>query len=290
MKNALTFDLEEYFQVSAFADHVPRENWTNLTSRVQQTTEALLELLAAHDCKATFFTLGWLAKRYPGMIRRIAELGHEIGCHSLEHKLVYQMSPDEFREDTRQAKELLEDASGYQVRGYRAPSFSITTRSFWAFEVLAELGFSYDSSIFPVHHPNYGIPNAPRFPFLVKTGKGNLVEFPLPTVTVGNWRSPIGGGAYLRVLPYWFTRWGMRYVNEREDRATCVYLHPWELDADQPRMQGRLTSRLRHYMGLRGAGKKLRRLLKDFEFVPLSVLASQNTNIECVLSVDARNA
>jgi polysaccharide deacetylase family protein (PEP-CTERM system associated) len=286
MQNALTFDLEEYFQVSAFADQVARENWNNLTSRVQRTTENLLELLAAHNCSATFFTLGWLAKKYPHLVRKIAEFGHEIGCHSLEHRLVYQMKPAEFREDTREAKELLENASGHHVRGYRAPSFSITTESFWAFQVLAELGFTYDSSIFPVRHPNYGIPEAPRFPFLIQTSKGNVLEFPLPTVTLRNWHSPIGGGAYLRVLPYWYTRWGLRYINEREARAICVYLHPWELDADQPRMQGSLTSRLRHYMGLRGAEQKLRRLLNDFEFVPLGVLASQNLTPERVLRLD----
>jgi polysaccharide deacetylase family protein (PEP-CTERM system associated) len=285
MKNALTFDLEEYFQVSAFADHIHRQDWETRTSRVQQTTEELLELLEVHHCQATFFTLGWLAKKYPQLIRRIAEHGHEIGCHSLEHRLVYQMTPEEFREDTRKAKQVLEDAAGVKIRGYRAPSFSITADSFWAFETLADLGFTYDSSIFPIPHPNYGVPSAPRFPFLVRTRKGDVLEFPMPTLTVHDRRSPIGGGAYLRLLPYWYTRWGIHYINEREQRSMCVYLHPWELDAKQPRLQGSATARLRHYLGLRGAHEKLRKLLRDFEFVPLASLISECPGPEKIVTL-----
>lgn len=285
MKNALTFDLEEYFQVSAFADRINPDDWDSRPSRVQETTERLLQLLEDHRCQATFFTLGWVAKKYPQLVRQIAQCGHEIACHSLDHRLVYQMDPAGFGEDTQRAKDLLESVSGVPVRGYRAPSFSITAESLWAFETLAGLGFTYDSSIFPVRHPNYGMPQAPRFPFLVKTPQGDLVEFPMPTLAVGNRRSPIGGGAYLRLLPYWYTRWGIRYINNREEQPVCVYLHPWELDASQPRMRGSPTAQLRHYVGLRGTETKLRTLLRDFDFVPLGRLVAECSRLDCVVTV-----
>lgn len=275
MKNALTVDLEDYYHVSAFRDSLAQDQWDSQESRIERNTDLLLDLFDKAGCKATFFTLGWVAKQHPHVVRRIAERGHEIACHSLRHRIVYEMSPEEFREDTLRAKELLEDVSGSPVRGYRAPSFSITQNSLWALTILAELGFAYDSSIFPVEHLNYGIPNASRSPFRVETPAGSIVEFPMTTLEFAGHRSPFGGGAYLRFLPYWYTRWGIRYLNARENRPVCVYLHPWELDPEQPRIAGSLTSRLRHHLGLRSTAAKFQNLIRDFEFCPLGVLASR---------------
>jgi polysaccharide deacetylase family protein (PEP-CTERM system associated) len=272
MKNALTFDVEDYFQVSAFAGQVEKGQWEKMPSRVEANTTRLMDLLAEAGYNATFFTLGWVARQHPGLVRQIAERGHEVACHSLEHRRVYEMTPDQFFEDTRAAKEALEDAAGQRVVGYRAPSFSITKDSLWAFEVLAELGFEYDSSIFPVRHPNYGMPRASRKPFVIETEHGPIVEFPMMTIEFEGRRSPLGGGAYLRLLPYWFTRWGLGYINRAEGSAACVYLHPWELDSEQPRINASLSSRIRHYLGLRGVETKLRRLLRDFDFQPLGAV------------------
>lgn len=275
MRNALTIDLEDYYHVTAFRDHVSAEDWKSRESRLQATTEQVLQLLSAGGCRATFFVLGWVAEHYPQVVSRVAHCGHEIACHSYQHRLLYEMSPREFREDTYRAKSLLEEVSGCPVRGYRAPSFSLTRQSFWALEILAELGFTYDSSIFPVRHVNYGFPEAPRFPFRVRTPHGEILEFPLPTLELAGRRSPFGGGAYLRLLPGWYTRWGIRLLNDQELQPVCVYLHPWELDPAQPKIEGSLTARLRHYVGLHGTKYKLRRLLLDFEFCSLGALVDE---------------
>jgi polysaccharide deacetylase family protein (PEP-CTERM system associated) len=275
MQNALTIDLEDYYHVSAFNDRLAADQWHSQPSRVECNTRLLLDLLSETGCKATFFVLGWVAKHHPHAVREVAARGHEVACHSMQHRTVYQMTREEFREDTRQAKELLEDCIGAPVYGYRAPSFSITQDALWALDVLCELRFSFDSSIFPVKHPNYGMPDSPRSPYRVQTPNGQIVEFPMPTLELAGWRCPFGGGAYFRLLPYWYTRWGMRFLNSREGRPVCVYLHPWELDPDQPRMNGRLTSRLRHYLGLRSTAVKFRNLIRDFEFCPLGLLASR---------------
>jgi polysaccharide deacetylase family protein (PEP-CTERM system associated) len=275
MKNALTIDLEDYYKVSAFAETFVVEQWDNYPSRVEQSTAKLLSILEEGNARATFFTLGWVARKFPKLIREIADRHHEIACHSNVHRYVYAMTPDEFREDTLQAKSVLEDIIGTPVFGYRAPSFSITPDSLWAYEILIELGFRYDSSVFPIKHPNYGWPKAPRFPFTIRTNKGSIIEFPMPTILLAGARAPIGGGAYLRLLPYWFTRWGIRYINRDEEQAACVYLHPWELDSGQPRMQGSASARLRHYFGLRGAESKFRRMLADFEMQPLISLIDE---------------
>ena len=280
MKNALTIDLEDYMHVTAFSAHIAAEDWNTCVSRLEHNSDKLLAILDSCACKATFFVLGWVAKKYPQLVRRIADSGHEIACHSFHHRMVYQMTPSEFHEDSRAAKSLLEDVSAKTICGYRAPSFSITKESWWAFEVLCELGFTYDSSIFPVKHPNYGIIEASRFPFVVHTSSGVLVEFPLPTLQVGRQRAPFGGGAYLRLLPYAYTRWGVTHVNDRESHPVCVYLHPWELDADQPRMRATLSARLRHYLGLRGTESKLRSLLRDFEFCTLETLVREWRGVE----------
>lgn len=266
MRNALTIDLEDYYHVSAFSEQIPVDRWSSATSRIERNTELLLDLLDSAGCQATFFTLGWVAEQHPQVVRKVAERGHEIACHSLRHRTVYKMTREEFRDDTLQAKSLLEDCSGTRVVGYRAPSFSITEKSLWALEVLAELGFTFDSSIFPVEHPNYGIRNFARDPHRVQTSSGPIVEFPMTVLEFAGLRSPFGGGAYLRFLPYWYTRWGVRFLNATEGRPVCVYLHPWELDPDQPRMSGSLTSRMRHYLGLRKTAAKFAHLIHDFEF------------------------
>jgi len=285
MKNALTFDLEEYFHVSAYSDRLRPEDWDSFPSRVSESMDWILEMLAIHDCRATFFVLGWLAQRRPEIVRRVSAAGHEIACHSFLHRRVFQMTQQEFREDTLQAKAIIEDIIGRKVVGYRAPSFSITRNSLWAFDALIEAGFQYDSSIYPVEHPSYGMPNAPRTPFCVKTDSGSILEFPMSALEFGGRRSPFAGGAYLRALPYFFTRWGVRYLNECEKRFACVYVHPWEIDPGQERLRGPLTSHLRHRLGLGGLKKKLRRLMGDFQFCPLGTLVRDPIPIVPVTSL-----
>jgi polysaccharide deacetylase family protein (PEP-CTERM system associated) len=278
MKNAMTIDLEDYYQVTAFSNEAVVDQWDKYPSRIEHNTAKLLSILDEAGVRATFFVLGWLANKHPKLIREIAECGHEIACHSNIHRSVYDLSPADFRKDTLQAKQLLEEVAGVPVQGYRAPSFSINRKSLWAYEILADLNFLYDSSIFPINHPNYGSPRAPRFPFRITTAKGSIIEFPMPTIQLVGMRAPIGGGAYLRLLPYWYTRWALRHINGSEEKSVCVYLHPWELDSAQPRMQGSLSARLRHYFGLHGAESKFRRLLGDFEMQPLSSLLLQITS------------
>jgi polysaccharide deacetylase family protein (PEP-CTERM system associated) len=275
MKNALTVDLEDYFHVSAYAGKVRLEEWDSYPSRVAENTDRLLALLAEHNCLATFFVLGWVAEKKREIVARVAAAGHEIACHSMLHRRIFDLTPQEFREDTHRAKSVIEDATGKQVTGYRAPSFSVVKKSLWALEILAEEGFQYDSSIFPVEHPSYGISDAPRTPHWINTASGRILEFPMPTLTFGSKRSPIGGGAYLRLLPYGYTRWAIRHLNERENFPVCVYIHPWELDPAQPRMGGSLSARARHYFGLHGAETKLRKLVRDVEFCPITALISQ---------------
>ncbi|HKV62624.1 MAG TPA: XrtA system polysaccharide deacetylase [Candidatus Acidoferrum sp.] len=275
MKNALTVDLEDYFHVSAYSGKVRLEEWDSYPSRVAANTDRLLALLSEHNCLATVFVLGWVAEKKPEIVARVAAAGHEIACHSLLHRSVFNLTPQEFREDTHRAKAVIEDASGKQVFGYRAPSFSITKESSWALEILAEEGFQYDSSVFPVKHPAYGVPEAPRTPFWVNTASGRILEFPMPTLAIGSMRSPIGGGAYLRLLPYRYTRWAIRHLNRSENFPVCVYIHPWELDPEQPRLGGSLSTRGRHYFGLQGTEAKLRKLIRDIEFCPLGSLISE---------------
>jgi polysaccharide deacetylase family protein (PEP-CTERM system associated) len=275
MRNALTIDLEDYFHVSAYSGTVRLEKWDSFPSRVAQNTDRLLELLQQHGCQATFFVLGWVAEKKPEIVARVAAAGHEIACHSLLHRRVFDLTPQEFRDDTRRAKAVIEDAGGKPVVGYRAPSFSITKKSTWALDILAELGFQYDSSVFPVEHPSYGIPTAPRRPFWVGTPSGRILEFPMPTLAIGSRHSPIGGGAYLRLLPYSYTLWSIRYLNRQENSPVCVYIHPWELDPEQPHMGGSLTARTRHYFGLRGTESKLKKLLSDLEFSSLGSIIDQ---------------
>jgi polysaccharide deacetylase family protein (PEP-CTERM system associated) len=264
--NILSIDVEDYFHVEAFAGVVDRSKWDTYTCRVEANTRRLLDLLAEKKTHATFFILGWVAERFPGLVREIVAGGHEAACHSYWHRLIYSLSPAEFRSDTKQAKDIIEQAAGVAVSGYRAPSYSITRRSLWALDVLAELGFRYDSSIFPIRHDIYGIPDAPRMPFRAKTAAGGpLVEYPLTTFRMGRQNMPVGGGGYLRIFPFWYTQMGIGRA-KREGLPLIVYLHPWEIDPAQPRIAAKLKSRLRHYTNLGKMGLRLRRLLDEMPF------------------------
>jgi polysaccharide deacetylase family protein (PEP-CTERM system associated) len=269
MRNALTFDVEDYFHVESAVSVVRRADWPTYAPRVQINTRRILDLLDGVTVKATFFVLGWVAEREPDLVREIRDRGHELACHSFAHRLVYAMTRQEFREDVRRAKAAIEDAAGVAVVGYRAPTFSIVRRSIWALDVLAEEGFEYDSSIFPIHHDRYGMPRAPRFPHLVRVaGDRMLAEFPMTTLTVGGTRLPFSGGGYFRLLPYGVIHSAIRWINAREHQPALVYLHPWELDPGQPRLDIRGLSRFRQYVNLSTTESKLRRLLANFTFGP----------------------
>jgi polysaccharide deacetylase family protein (PEP-CTERM system associated) len=258
-------DVEAYFQVEAFADVVDRRSWESYPCRVVENTRRILDLADRLEIHGTFFILGWVAERYPALVREIVSRGHEPACHSYWHRLIYKLSPAEFREDTIRAKDVIEQAAGMPVSGYRAPSYSITSRSLWALDVLAEAGFRYDSSIFPIQHDIYGIPDAPRLPFRVETPSGELVEYPITTFKLGSRNMPVGGGGDLRIFPFWYTRMGFRRV-AAENAPLIVYIHPWEVDPEQPRLAGRLKSRLRHYTNLSKTQSRLSRLLQMGEF------------------------
>jgi polysaccharide deacetylase family protein (PEP-CTERM system associated) len=257
----MSVDVEDYFQVEAFASVVNRSTWGDYSSRVERNTERILDLFDERGVKATFFILGWVAERFPRLVRRIIERGHEAACHSYWHRLVYKLSPAEFQQDTVRAKNAIEQAAGSAVYGYRAPSFSITPRSTWALEILAECGFLYDSSVFPIRRALYGFPGAPRGPFRVETKAGGIVEFPMATF---RWKSgpnlPVAGGGYLRTLPFWYTKAGVRSAWQEGLPVVC-YIHPWELDPAQPRLNASCVSRLRHYNNLSRTEERLRDLL-----------------------------
>jgi polysaccharide deacetylase family protein (PEP-CTERM system associated) len=264
--NVFSVDVEDYFQVEAFSDVVSRDAWSARTLRVEANTHRILDLLDNHKTEATFFVLGWVAERLPGLVREIAARGHELACHSYWHRLIYKLTPEEFREDTRRAKDIIEQAAGVPIFGYRAPSYSITAASMWALEALVEAGFTYDSSIFPIRHDVYGIPEAPRAPFRVQTAAGPLVEFPITTFRFSRGPNlPVGGGGYLRLLPFWYTRLGFRRA-KADNLPLIAYVHPWEVDPDQPRIAGRARSRLRHYTNLDRTYARLDGLLRLGKF------------------------
>jgi polysaccharide deacetylase family protein (PEP-CTERM system associated) len=266
MKNALTIDVEDYFQVSALEPSIPRSTWDSCEYRVEASTERLLEIFERARVKGTFFVLGWVAERSPQLVRRIAAAGHEVACHGYAHRRVYTQSVEEFRRETAATKMLLEDLCGTEVIGYRAASFSIVSRSLWALDVLLDLGFRYDSSVFPIRHDLYGIPDAERAPGLIAAPSGRgLAEFPMATARWLGQTVPVSGGGYFRILPYWLTRAGLRQVNARGLPFT-FYLHPWEIDPDQPRAAARGFARFRHYTNLAGCEQRLVSLLRDFEF------------------------
>lgn len=272
MLNALTIDVEDYYHVSAFESVARFEDWDRYESRVERNTRRILDLLEDHQTRATFFVLGWIAERQPKLIREIQERGHEVASHGYSHRRIYTQTPDQFREETRRSKQILEDIIGRPIIGYRAASYSITMQSLWALEILVEEGFRYDSSIFPIFRDRYGIPGFPRFPHRVQVNGSDLMEYPLSTVRIGGINVPIAGGGYLRLFPYGLTRWGLRAINEREKQPAIVYLHPWEIDPDQPRIHGGLLSSFRHYVNLDGTEAKLISLLKEFKFESLGTL------------------
>lgn len=267
IRNAMTVDVEDYFHVSAFSDSIGRGQWDSLEYRAEANTDRLLALFAEKGIHATFFILGWVAERSPQLVRRIHSAGHEVACHGLEHELVYRQTPEVFRSETRRSKAIIEDVISDHVLGYRAASYSITNQSLWALDILSEEGFLYDSSIFPVRHDRYGIPDARVAPGVVQGPKGNgLVEFPLATARIAGVRIPVAGGGYFRLLPYWLTRKGLQSINEDEGRPFIFYLHPWEIDPEQPRIQASRLSRLRHYTNLSACESRLRKLVSQFRF------------------------
>ena len=264
MTNAMTVDVEDYFQVSAFENHISRNKWDSMPVRVDKNTNRILDLFAEHDTKATFFTLGWVAERYPELVKRICAEGHELASHGMSHLRVTSQTRDAFRQDIDGAKKLLEDLSGLQVKGYRAPSYSIGKANLWAHEELEEAGYVYSSSIYPVHHDLYGFPQAPRHMFRCRE---KLLEIPITTLPVGKHNLPIGGGGYFRLYPYKFSQWAIRSVNENEKRPAIFYFHPWEIDPGQPRQKGAgLKSTFRHYLNLSKTEQRITRLLKDFNW------------------------
>lgn len=263
-------DLEDYYHVEAFADRVERARWPEFASRVRANTERTLELLERTGTHATFFVLGDVAERDPALIREVAAAGHELACHSHLHRRVHTLSRAEFREDVQRARGAIEDATGVRVLGFRAPTFSVTLDSFWALDILLEEGFEYDSSIFPIRHDLYGIPNAPRFLHQLTLPSGRSIwEIPMSTVRLGGVNLPAAGGGYLRLLPLAVTRWAIRRIHRHDHQPVILYFHPWELDPEQPRLRGSWKSRFRHYSGLKKNEARLQRILTEGRFQPL---------------------
>lgn len=261
--NALTIDVEDYFQVSAFSPYIPRTDWPIRECRIERNIDCILAMLDEHDTKATFFTLGWVAERFPNVVRRIVNNGHELASHGYGHERVSDQTPDSFFADINIAKLILEDISGTEVRGYRAPSFSIGEKNLWAFETLEKAGYHYSSSIYPIHHDHYGMPNAPRHAHRI----GNLLEIPATTVRFFNRNWPASGGGYFRLIPYELSRWMIRRVNSVDQLSAVFYFHPWEIDAGQPRINGiGAKTRFRHYVNIDRMENRLHRLLADFSW------------------------
>ena len=260
--NALTIDVEDYFQISAFAPHIARADWDQRECRIERNVESILDMLDAHATKATFFTLGWIAERYPALVREIVARGHELASHGHGHQRASDLTPAEFSDDVVRAKRILEDLCGAEVLGYRAPSFSIGSGNLWAFEVLAKAGYRYSSSVYPIRHDHYGMPDSPRFAHEVGTG---LMEIPITTLRVLNRNLPSSGGGYFRLYPYALSRWMLRQVNREDGQAAIFYFHPWEIDVDQPRIPGiGAKTRFRHYVNIARMRSRLEQLLDDF--------------------------
>ena len=271
--NGLSVDVEDWFQVGAFENVIARGEWDSIKTRVEDNVYRVIDLFAEADVTATFFTLGWVAKRHPNMIRRIADAGHELASHGYDHARVFTFTRREFAEDIRKARAIIEDCSGFAITGYRAPSFSIDQRTPWAFAELAEQGYVYSSSVAPVAHDHYGWPEAPRFAFKPLPWS-SMIELPVTTAMLGGRRVAAGGGGFFRVLPYGFSRWAIRQVNRRDQRPAVFYFHPWEVDPQQPRMgHAPLRSRFRHYTGLTKMAGKLRELVHDFRWGRMDLVA-----------------
>ena len=264
MKHALTIDVEEYFQIHAFSGVIPTGSWDSYPSAVEINTERILDLLDEQGVSATFFCLGWIAERNRELIRSIHKRGHEVACHGHMHQVISNQDPAAFREDVARAKDILEDCIGRSVIGYRAPTYSITSRTLWALDILEDLGFRYDSSIFPIYHDNYGIPDAPRIPHRLR--HSSMVEFPISTFRIGSVNLPVSGGGYFRLLPYFVTRSALRSI-QRLGQPFVFYIHPWELNPETPRItEAPALSRFRTYIGINRSFSRFRRLLQDFDF------------------------
>lgn len=284
--NAMTVDVEDYFHVSALAEVISRKDWDKMEYRCERSTERLLELFRDQGVRATFFVLGWVAERSPSLVRSIFAAGHEVACHGLTHELVYRQTPEVFREETARSKQLLEDTIGAPVLGYRAASYSITAASLWAIDILCELGFRYDSSIFPIAHDRYGIPGASRQPGVLHAKSGRtIVEFPLSTKKVLGQTIPVAGGGYFRLLPYWFTKWALGSINRKDGVPFIFYLHPWEIDPEQPRFNASWLSRFRHYTNLDVCEARLRQLVRDFRFTTVREVLSPHLELSPQVSV-----
>jgi len=275
--NVLTVDVEEYFHPNAMDAAVDPSTWDQLPRRVEGNTRRMLDLLSEHDVRATFFVLGWVAERLPHLVVEIARRGHEIACHGYAHRLVYRLGPERFRDDVARGKRVLEDCLGTRVTGFRAASCSIVATTMWALDILIEEGFEYDSSIFPVRHDIYGIPGFHRFAVRLRRDAGEIAEIPLSTIHLLGRNWPVAGGGYLRILPYSLTRAAVRRLNRHDRAPAIVYVHPWELDSDQPRLPAGSLSRFRQYTNLDRTETRLRRLLRDFAFAPLRDVIDTNS-------------
>ncbi len=275
MRNALSVDVEDWFQVGAFETVIDRKDWDSLECRVERNTDAVMALFDDAGIKGTFFTLGWVAERYPALMRRIVDAGHEIASHGYGHERVFNLTPDQFALNIKRTRNLLEDASGTKVTGYRAPSFSIDQRTPWAHEILAEHGYIYSSSVAPIRHDHYGWAEAPRFAFRPVAGS-DFLEVPVTTAQLGPKRLAAGGGGFFRLLPYAFSKWAIRQVNVDEQRPAIIYFHPWEIDPGQPRVANApIKSKLRHYTKLGVMAEKLQRLSKDFQWERLDAVVAR---------------
>ncbi len=290
MRHIMTVDVEDYFQVEAFAEIVSRESWDFWPCRVVESTRVALDLFDRYETKATFFFLGWIAKKFPALVREVQARGHELACHSFWHRPVYSLTPAEFREDTQQAKDVIEQASGTRVIGYRAPSWTITNRCMWALDILAEMGFLYDSSIFPIRHDIYGVPGAHRLPYTWSCGNGkNLREFPPATVRIAGLTLPAAGGGYLRILPIRYNEFAFRQMITKHQQSVVVYFHPWELDPDQPRIRAKPRSTFRHYTNLGKMQGRVRKLLEQYSFGTFRSVLEQSGAVKNSLTTDSSN-
>jgi polysaccharide deacetylase family protein (PEP-CTERM system associated) len=277
----MSVDVEDYFMVEAFADSVSRKTWNSRPSRVLTNTLRVLDLFDKFNVKGTFFFVGWVAQKFPELVRNVHARGHELACHSFWHRTVYSLTPKEFREDTRAAVHTIEDAAGVKIYGYRAPSWSITKECLWALDILAEEGFAYDSSIYPIHHDLYGVPGAQRFPYTHQLRGGqSLLEFPPTTVRLLGQNLPAAGGGYLRILPLAYTRWVFREFEQKYREQVVVYFHPWELDPDQPRIRDKWRSQLRHYTNLHKMEHRLEFLLRHNSFQPFKEQVQSQAAVE----------
>lgn len=275
--NALSVDVEDYFQVLAFEDHISRDNWDKYPARIEGNIDKILSIFNEYNVTATFFVLGWIAERYPELVRLIADSGHELASHGYSHERVTQQTPKEFRDDISKTKIILEDISGIPVAGYRAASYSINSTNHWAHEELEKTGHKYSSSIYPIKHDIYGVHDAPRFVY--KVGTGSLLEIPISTLNILNHRVPIGGGGYFRLYPYFLSRFFIEMLNKKEQKPCVFYFHPWEIDHNQPKQNGISTkTRFRHYINLSKTEGRIKNLLKDFNWSRMDKVFNDEIN------------